>query len=492
MKPTIYTWRLVALFWTFVFLGMQDTFLFCMERQSLCTYLKMPELERVPRDVQNRMVPAWWYRDQLFSIHTTRKTDDDENNNDIEDPGIEAIDMHPDGNQIAVATGSDVQLWDKDAAGTYQLTDVLKWHVSSNDVAYNPVTKALVSAGREYVFLREADEKLKLVALNSRGARKVAWSKDGLLLAIAYKNWVHVLRIDCPGALLDVPGQEFKNHLLYGSKDVIPEIINAPFSDSGSLCFSPDSCMLAILGDDFSIYDLETKTLHMTPMKDISSLEHIGRVAFHPRKNICATSSFEYDELKPLPVQIQIWDLHALNGLKSPAKQWVVDWPESDLPAIAFHPEKDLLVVGYSNVGIELADLEGNRLWRVRHYDPGQETIRGIVFDPSGTVMATAGLDTVVTWCEYKRPQLKQALLRRVLKNYIIDCLLQQEKPIITFRDEAKLVPWMVQTFPLQQKELEEVWQTIPQVMRQKIMNTFLYRVQQVRVLLESKKIKVM
>ncbi len=90
--------------------------------------------------------------------------------------------------------------------------------------------------------------------------------------------------------------------------------------------------------------------------------------------------------------------------------------------------------------------------------------VNGLAMCSKGRVLATAcENNTVVIWNRYKGLDL--ALVREILRQHVTKCKNMEIEPHIP-ADKDRLMPWLAETFNINQVELDLIWNTVPDKMK--------------------------
>lgn len=157
----------------------------------------------------------------------------------------------------------------------------------------------------------------------------------------------------------------------------------------------------------------------------------------------------------------------------------------NEIADIKFHPSQKILFVGTQRGEVRLHDFDCNLLRKLCSY----RVLREIAVFGEGASVVSVGSNhsavipgnnnAVVIWRKFEKPTLEQVLLRQVLKKYLITCIATLTTPEVC-KGQDEVPVWMARKFNLDENELSQTWQSMPEKLRQSIFNTLQFRAQEI------------
>lgn len=142
--------------------------------------------------------------------------------------------------------------------------------------------------------------------------------------------------------------------------------------------------------------------------------------------------------------------------------------------AVALHPTETILATASDDHTACLWDYHGNKKVTLLH----DCMVKAIALHPTEELVATGSYPGVILWQKI-RPTLPQLLFRQLLKDYFLECIVRR-KAIELCEAADELPVWMSKTFAIQQEELENVWASMPEALRQSIFYTLCFRAEEI------------
>jgi WD40 repeat protein/tRNA A-37 threonylcarbamoyl transferase component Bud32 len=286
-------------------------------------------------------------------------------------PVPRAVALHPDGKQLAVASGDKaVIVWDLKAGK--EVSRLQGNTAVAGSLAFSPDGKYLASAG--------PDQSVRVWELETGKALATLAGHSGAVVSLAFS----------PDSKRLAAGSSDTTVKLWGLTDSAtePETRKGHLGSVTALAFHPDGRLLATAGFDNAVklWDV-SRGLERLPLQ----AQHLARVAFSPDGKTLATCGYDRD--------VKLWDM------ATGKERATLKGHTANLRCLAFSPDGQILASGGEdntiklwNVadGKELATLEG-------HKGP----VNAVAFSPNSLTLATFGADsTLKLWDVAARRQL--------------------------------------------------------------------------------------
>lgn len=240
------------------------------------------------------------------------------------------VSWSPDGSQIAaggvmdtllVFSGTDYS--DVDYIPFASTITQLKWHPASKKLAIS----SQISAGQSAIYDFENKTLVTLDSIGADGARGLGWNYNGSLLAVG----------DYDGALM-----------LYDEKGSFIRKINTAQKSITGLSWHPKKNVLAVVGSEITIMDLEEERLETVQPRAEEVL--MLCVSWHPSGDYFVTGDYG-DFEKQYPPLLQFWNANGHNISK-------IEHSKTEFRSIAWNNTGNLLATASDK--IRLFDGSGN------------------------------------------------------------------------------------------------------------------------------------
>jgi WD40 repeat protein/DNA-binding SARP family transcriptional activator len=286
--------------------------------------------------------------------------------------GVEAVAFSPGGRLLATAHLEEVRLWDPNTG--HRVGEPLSHDAPVRSVAFSPGGDLLATGSG-----RRSGGTVRLWdPARGRPAGRPFGSHPGVVTAIAFSP---------DRDLLASGGSEGVVRLWDPAPDD-PSSYVLHQGTGASVAFSPDGELLAIPGRRTGAGLVEPTTgtrvrgLQWAAPTALPTFVPVGQsLAFSPTGDLLAAAGGD---------TVRVWDPATGDLLRSFDGR-------SDIGAVAFSPDGELLAVGYTDArgrggGTRLLDAKGDPVGEPLRY---RGRVSGVAFSPTGSVLATAGSDGV-------------------------------------------------------------------------------------------------
>ncbi len=269
---------------------------------------------------------------------------------------VNSIAFSPDGATFAVATSSDVTLWD---VATGKNVAILAGHTGAGSVAFSSDGTKLASGVKDNtVRLWDiATENISILAGHTQRIRAVAFAPDSKIFATGSERVVHLWDVATGSNIAALEGRRFLGSI-------------------NTVAFSPDGTTLAGGGSDVHLWDVSTRTY----IGILVGRGTIRSVAFSPDGT---TLAFGFPDGK-----VKVWDVSTQTTIAS--LEGHTDW----VHPVAFSPDGTTIASGSDDQTVKVWDVSTRT--NIATLEGHTGSVRSIAFSPDGTIIASGSHDRAV------------------------------------------------------------------------------------------------
>ena len=297
-----------------------------------------------------------WDTDTGELLHTL---EDEEDNGSVVD-----VAFSPDGKMFG-SGGTQSSLWD-----AHTLQPLPNFIGRATCLAFSSDSKWIAVGDSSYINISDVSTGERVGSID-RGATSIAFSSDGITLAIVRGGWHW--NVELWGA------STFEHWQTLGSHD----------NGANAVAFSPDGEILASAGND-NLIQLWDTFIGENLQTLVGHTAGVQSVSFSPNGNTLASASRS---------EIIFWDVD------TGEQQQIITGHTHSIHSIALSNDGITLASGYSNSTVQFWDVNRQAKQQLMTVD-SEAPITGLSFSPDGTMLAIGSGEVVSMWNPTSREQL--------------------------------------------------------------------------------------